>query len=68
MVEMDVREHEVAEIVDGQAVGRQAGFQSLEARRGAAVDQGRLVAGQQVRGDDPRPAEVEEVEELEAAT
>jgi hypothetical protein len=49
-------------------VGRKAVFERAETARRPAVHQRRLVAGQQVRRDDPGLPEVEEVEELETAT
>jgi hypothetical protein len=49
-------------------MGREAGLEGAETTRRPTVHQRRLVAGQQVRRDDPGMPEVEKVEELEAAT
>jgi hypothetical protein len=68
MVEVDVRENEMAHVLERNPVGRETGLEGAETARRTAVHQRRLVAGQQVRGDDPRMPEVEEVDELEAAT
>jgi hypothetical protein len=68
MVEVDVREQQVAEIPQCEPVRRQTGLQRLEAGRGPTVDQRRLVAWQEVGRDDPGVAEEEEVEELRALT
>jgi hypothetical protein len=43
-------------------------LERVDAARRPAVDERRLVAEEQVGGDDPGPPEVEQVEELEAAT
>jgi hypothetical protein len=66
MVEVDVREHEVTQVLEREAVARKLGFERLQAGRRTAVDEGRLRTRKQVRGDDPGPAEMEKVEELEA--
>jgi hypothetical protein len=68
MVEVDVREHEMAQVLERHPVGRDAVFERAETARRPAVHQRRLVAGQQVRRNDPGMPEVEEVDELEAAT
>jgi len=68
VVEVDVREHEMAHVLQRQAVGREAALERPETARGPAVHERRLVAGQQVRRDDPGMPEVEKVEELEPAT
>jgi hypothetical protein len=68
MVEVDVREHEMAQVLERHPVGREALFERAETARRPAVHQRRLVAGQQVRRNDPGMPEVEEVDELEAAT
>jgi hypothetical protein len=68
VVEVDVREHEMAHVLQRQAVNREAVLERPETARGPAVHQCRLVAGQQVRRDDPGMPEVEKVEELETAT
>jgi hypothetical protein len=68
MVEVDVRQHQVTEIAEGEAMRRQARLERVEARRGSTVDKRRLVAGQQVGRDYPGMPEEIEVEELRAAT
>jgi hypothetical protein len=68
VVEVDVRQHEMTKIAEREAPALEPGDERAQARRRTAVDEGGLVAGEQVRRDDPRPPEVEEVEELEAAT
>jgi hypothetical protein len=68
MVEVDVRENKVAHVLERHPVGREAVFERAKTARRSAVHQRRLVAGQQVRRDDPGMPEVEEVEEPEAAT
>jgi hypothetical protein len=61
MIEVDVRENEVAKILDRQASLGERVLERLQAGARTAVDQGRLLAGEQVRGDDPRAPEVQEV-------
>jgi hypothetical protein len=68
MVEVDVREHEMAHVLERYPVSREALFECAETARRPAVHQRRLVAGQQVRRNDPGMPEVEEVDELEAAS
>jgi hypothetical protein len=68
MVEVDMREYEMAHVRERHPVSREAFFERAETARGPAVHQRRLVAGQQVRRNDPRMPQVEEVDELEAAT
>jgi hypothetical protein len=68
VVKVDVREDEVSHVLQRNSVIRQTGLERAETARRPAVQQRRLVAGQQVRGDNPGMPEVEEVEELEAAT
>jgi hypothetical protein len=68
VVEVDVRQHEVAEVVERETVARESLLQRIQAARRPAVDQRGLVAGEQVDADDPRPAEVKKIEKLEAAT
>jgi hypothetical protein len=68
MVEVDMGEHEMAHVCERHPVGREAFLECAETARRPAVHQRRLVAGQQVRRNDPGMPEVEEVDELEAAT
>jgi len=63
-----MREHEMAHVRERHPVGREAFLECAETARRATVHQRRLVAGQQVRRNDPGMAQVEEVDELEAAT
>jgi hypothetical protein len=68
MVEVDMREDEMAHVPDRHPVSREAFFERAETARRPAVHQRRLVAWQQVRRNDPGMPEVEEVDELEAAS
>ena len=65
VVEVDVREDEVAELLERQAALPECSFERSEAAARPAVDQRRLVSGQEVGRDDPRAPEVKEVEKLE---
>jgi hypothetical protein len=58
----------MADVLERHPVSCEAVFQRAKTARRAAVHERRLVAGQQVRRDDPGLPEVEEVEELETAT
>jgi hypothetical protein len=58
----------MAHVFERHPVGRKAFFKRGETARRPAVHQRRLVAGQQVRRNDPGLAEVEEIDELEAAS
>jgi hypothetical protein len=68
MVEVDVREHEMAHVLEGHPVSREAFFERAETARRPAIHQRRLVASQQVTGNDPGLPEVEKVDQLEAAS
>jgi hypothetical protein len=68
MVEVDMREHEMAHVRERYPVSGQAFLECAETARGSAVHQRRLVAGKQVRRNDPGMPQVEKVDELEAAT
>jgi hypothetical protein len=68
VIEVDVREKEVPQVAEAEPVARQRGLERGQTRARPTVDERRLVAGQQVRGDDPGVPEEEEVEELGAAT
>jgi hypothetical protein len=68
VVEVDVREQQVADVPDSETVFRQAGLQRIDAGRRSTIDQRCLVARQQVGRYDPGVAEEEEVEELRAVT
>jgi hypothetical protein len=68
VIQVDVGEDEPADLLQGEAVRSERRLERVDAARRAAVDERRLVAGEQVGGDDPRPPEVEQVEELEAVT
>jgi len=61
-----VREDEVPEILEPETVLVQRSLERPQARRWPAVDERWFVTGEQVRGDHPRPPEVQEVEELDA--
>jgi hypothetical protein len=58
----------MAHVLEHHPVSREAVFERAETARRPAVHQRRLVAGQQVRRNDPGLPEVEEIDELEAAT
>jgi hypothetical protein len=58
----------VTKIADGEAMHRQPGLERVDARRRSAVDERRLVAGQQVGRDHSGAPEEVEVEELGSAT
>ena len=64
MVEMDVREQEVAELPDLEPVLGEPCPERVQAARRPAVDQRGLVAREQVGADHALAAEVLEVEEL----
>jgi hypothetical protein len=64
VVQVDVRQHEVTEILEREAMPAQRSLERPKAAARAAVDEHRLVAGEQVRADDPRAPEVQEVEKL----
>jgi len=68
VIEVDVREDEVPQILEAETVLCERSLERPETRRRTAVHERRLVTGKQVRGNDPRPREVQQVEELEAAT
>jgi hypothetical protein len=67
MVEVDMREDEMADVLERHPVGREAFCECAETARRPAVHQRGLVPGQQVRRNDPGMPQVEEVDELEAA-
>jgi hypothetical protein len=58
----------MAHVLERHPVGPEAAFECAETARRPAIHQRRLVAGQQVRRNDPGMPEVEEVDELEAST
>ena len=64
VVEVDVREHEVAEVLDLEPTISERLLECSEAARGAAVDECRLVARQEIRRDHAPPAEVEKVDQV----
>jgi hypothetical protein len=68
VIEVDVREDEVAQVTSVKSVRPQTFLECVEARRRPAVDERGLFAGKEVRCDDPRSPQVEEIEKLEAAT
>jgi hypothetical protein len=68
VIEVDVSEDEVPEVAEPEPVSCECGLERRHTRSRAAVDEGRLVAGQEVRRDDTGVPEEEEVEELGAAT
>jgi hypothetical protein len=55
-------------VLERHPVSREAVFECAETARRPAVHQRRLVSRQQVRRNDPGLPEVEEIDELEAAT
>jgi hypothetical protein len=64
VIEVDVREDEVAQILDAEPVGGEARLERAEAGRGPAVDERRLIPRQEVGPDDPGAPEVLQVEKL----
>jgi hypothetical protein len=62
MVEMNVRKDEVAKILERHVPLAERRLENSQARARTAVHKRRLLAGEQVRGDDPRSPEVNEVE------
>jgi hypothetical protein len=68
MVEVNMSEDELAHVFERHAVSRDAVFERPKTARRPAVDQRRLVAGEQVRRDHPGMPEVEEVDPLEGAS
>jgi hypothetical protein len=68
VVQVDVGEDEPAKLLEGEPVCGKRRFKRADAARRPAVDEGRLIAVEQVGGDDPGPPEVEQIEELEALT
>jgi hypothetical protein len=63
VVEVDVRQDEVAEVLDRESLPGEAFLERAQARRGAAIDQRRLVTGEEVGRDHPRAPEVLEVDQ-----
>ena len=64
VVEVDVREQEMAQVGDRDAVLGEPGAERFERRCGTAVMESRAFGGvEQVRADDALAAEVEEVDE-----
>ena len=57
-----MRQDEVAEVLDRESLPGQAFLERAQARRGPAIDQRRLVTGEEVRRDHPRAPEVLEVD------
>jgi hypothetical protein len=68
VVEVDVREDEVPQVAELEPMSREAVLERGQTGGRSAVDERRLVSGQEVRRDDPGVPEEEEVEELGAAT
>jgi hypothetical protein len=62
---MDVREHEMTQVLDSEAPLGEGRLQIRQTGARAAVNEGRLLAEQQVGRDDPRAPEVKEVKEPE---
>jgi hypothetical protein len=68
MVEVDMGEDEMPDVGEGQPAVPEGRLERIEARRGPAVDQRRLVTRQEVGGNDPGVPQVEEVEWLDRST
>jgi hypothetical protein len=64
MVQVDMRENQVAEILDGEPVLGEASLERCETGDRAAVDERGLLALEQVRRDDPGAPEMLQVEQL----
>jgi len=58
VVQVDVRQHEMAEVFDPEPLFGEAPFEPAEAGRRPAVDERRLVAREEVGRDHPRAPEV----------
>jgi hypothetical protein len=63
VVQVDVRQQEVAKVLDREPLPGETRFEPLQAARRPAVDQGRLVAREEVGRDDSRAAEVPQVDQ-----
>jgi hypothetical protein len=68
VIEVDVREDEVPQVAELESVSREPGFERGQTGGRAAVDERRLVAGQEVRRDNPGVPEEKKVEKLGDAT
>jgi hypothetical protein len=63
VIQVDVRQQQVAEILESEAVRTQAGLERAETGARPAVDQRRLVAWKEIRRDDPRAPQVVQVDQ-----
>ena len=63
-----MRKEEVPQVAEPEPMSREPGLECVQTRGWAAVDESRLVSGQEVRRDDPGVPEEKEVEKLGAAT
>jgi hypothetical protein len=68
VVEVDVREHEMANVSERDAVAAEGSLQRVEAAARTAVDERRLAGRQQIGRDDPRAPQVEQIEKLEGTS
>jgi hypothetical protein len=63
---MDMRENEVSQILEPEGVLAQRSLERPQTGGGTTIDERGLFAGKQVRGNYPRPPEVQEIEKLDA--
>jgi hypothetical protein len=68
VIEVDVREDEMPQVAELEPMSRKPGFERGQTGGRSAVDERRLVAGQQIRRDNSGVPEEKEVDELGAAT
>ena len=68
VVQVDVGEQEMAKVAEQEPTQAESRLECRQAGARAAIDQRRLVARQQIGGNDPRPPEVLQVEKLRAAS
>jgi hypothetical protein len=68
VIEVDVRDEQVPQVLEGETVLAQARLERVDAGRRAAVHQCGLRPLEQVRRDDLRSAEVAEVEKLQTTS
>jgi hypothetical protein len=68
VVEVDVGQDEMAEVGELEPAGGESRLERVEARGRPAVEEGRLLAREQVRRDDLGVSQVEEVECLDSPT
>jgi hypothetical protein len=68
VIEVDMREEQVSQVAELETVRRERGLERGQTGGRPAVDESRLVTGQEVRRDDSGMPEEEKVEELGSVT